>query len=134
MNTAIRRTLTGEFRIEPLDAGRWRLAAGEPYATVLLTGALPDRPLGPACRAVSLDWDGAGVLVTLAFETAAQTFRAAGASILEPQAALYAALPLGRFDRRARDFWGRIFLVARLPGAAALLRALGRRRQRRGKS
>jgi hypothetical protein len=58
-----------------------------------------------------------------------QSFRAQSASIQEPQNALYERLPLASFDARAQRFWRRVFLLARLPGGAALLRALARRRR-----
>jgi len=34
---------------------------------------------------------------------------------------LYAALPLAQFDRRARRFWRRVFLLVRIPGGRSLL-------------
>jgi hypothetical protein len=35
---------------------------------------------------------------------------------------LYEALPLARFDAKARRFWGRVFWLVRMPGGRSLLK------------
>jgi hypothetical protein len=128
METAKRRNLKGDFRGEALGPGRWRFTTpGQPGVSVLLHHAGLERLPAPSCAAIALEWDDGGVLVTLVFADAAQTFRAGGASICEPQDTLYSGLPLARFDGRARAFWRRVFLLSRVPGGAALLRMVARR-------
>jgi hypothetical protein len=119
------RSLSGGFDIEDLGAGRWLLVgSSNPPATVALRGVGLERPRAAQCFAVSLDWSGDSVLVTLGFVDGVQTFRVRHAAIHEPLGGLYAALPLGSFDARARGFWRRVFLLARIPGGLALLRWL----------
>jgi hypothetical protein len=126
----MRRMLAGTFRSEALGNGRWRLTGdGASRPTILLQGAMLQGPLEPSCTAVSLDWGGEQVAVTLQFPDRVQTFRARSASIQELEDTLYERLPLASFDARAQRFWRRIFLLARVPGGVALLRALARRRQ-----
>jgi hypothetical protein len=121
------RTLSGTFQGADLGGGHWRFV--EPAGTaILLDGAPAQRAPPPVCDAIRIEWDGAAVLVTLRAVAGAQTFRARAASIQEPLPALYDGLPLGRFDARARRFWWRVFRIARVPGGAALLRAIARRR------
>jgi hypothetical protein len=131
MNTRIERTLTGAFRATHLGAGSWQLTTGSAgSAEIYLSGVDSDAFAvldGAAPSAVSVAWSAAGASVTLIASGASTQFRARTATIHEPLPELYQGLPLVVLDDKARRFWRRVFLIARIPGGRRLLRWIAQR-------
>jgi len=132
MKSNIRRNLSGAFQARDLGSGTWRLTiTGLSTFEVLLQGAGPDAAQAlalPNCNGLSLEWQEAGVLLTLSSPAGTGFANARSAIIHEPRAHLYEALPLVSFDADARRFWRRIFRLVRIPGGRYLLRFLARRK------
>jgi hypothetical protein len=132
MKSNIRCNLSGAFLVHDLGRGAWRLtAAGPSNVEVLVQDAEPDaaRALAlPNCNGLSLEWQEAGVLLTLSSPAGTGFANARSAIIHEPRSRLYEALPLASFDEDARRFWRRIFRLVRIPGGRYLLRFLARRK------
>ncbi len=124
-----RKTWAADFRIVQQDENRWVVAGThEPAIQILLLGAGVDPNLaGLALDQVSVDWLPDSVVVQLSRGAEVFQVKAANVLIHEPLPSLYRALPLAQFDARARRFWQRVFLLARLPGGRTLLRLLARR-------
>ena len=78
---------------------------------------------------LDLQWHGGGVTVRVMGKDGVREFEAATAIIHESKSRLYDALPLAAFDRKARRFWQRVFLLIRIPGGRYLLRLIARRRR-----
>jgi hypothetical protein len=130
MNTR-ERTLTGAFRAAHLGADSWQLTTGAAgSAEIYLSGVDSDAFAvldGAVPSAVSVAWSAAGASVTLIGSGASTQFRARTATIHEPRPELYQGLPLVVLDDKARRFWRRVFLIARLPGGRRLLRWIAQR-------
>jgi hypothetical protein len=131
LNTRIERTLTGAFRATHLGADSWQLTTGtEGSAEIYLSGVDSDAFAvldGAAPSAVSVAWSAAGASVTLIAPGASTQFRSRTATIHEPLPELYQGLPLVVLDDKARRFWRRVFLIARIPGGRRLLRWIAQR-------
>jgi hypothetical protein len=124
----LRRSLDGPFTGEDLGHGRWLLsgpAASEIHLHVVEPSAATALS-APGVTRVEVDWQ-SGMLL-LARGTRIAQVPVHSASVHEFPAALYAALPLAGFDRKARNFWRRVFLLMRLPGGRLLLRIIARPR------
>lgn len=125
--TAVR--LEGEWREEPLGPAASRLIFAT--AEVYVLGLRQRAPLPAAARQaphLTIEWLDAEVRLTLQAAARSERWSAQQALVHEPLPALYRALPLERFDARARRFWRRVFLIARLPGGRRILSWLARRR------
>jgi len=126
----------GPFRASNLGPGAWHLTSLRADGPeIYLRGAaaeaaelLADASLRPV-TAVAVEWVADGVRVALGTGAGARSLTARSAEIHLPMAQLYAALPLARFDARARRFWSRVFRLLRLPGGRFLLRFLARSRR-----
>jgi len=131
MNTRIERTLTGAFRATHLGADAWQLTTGAAgSAEIYLSGVDSDAFAvldGAAPSAVGVAWSEAGARVTLIAHGASPQFRSRTATIHEPRPELYQGLPLVVLDEKARRFWRRVFLIARIPGGRRLLRWIAQR-------
>ena len=127
------KTWTGVFECvrsgERSSARLWVITGvQEPRVEILLLGVdLDARLAAHGAQRVSIEWQREGATVELT--SGSDVFRVHAETVLvhEPLPALYRALPLAQFDARARRFWGRVFLLARLPGGRMLLRLLARR-------
>ena len=83
----------------------------------------------PTGSAIRIEWNGDTVRWGVGPDGPAAPWHAAAALLHEPCAELYATLPLARYDRRARRFWGTILGIARWPGGSGLIERLARRRR-----
>jgi hypothetical protein len=114
-----------------LGADSWRLTTGATGSTeIYLSGVDSDAFAvldGAAPSAVSVAWSEAGASVTLIAHGASPQFRSRTATIHEPRPELYQGLPLVVLDEKARRFWRRVFLIARIPGGRRLLRWIAQR-------
>jgi hypothetical protein len=132
MKSNIRRNVPGAFLVRDLGHGAWRLSTTVPSnLEVFVQGAGPDAMQAlalPNCNGLSLEWQEAGVLLTLSSPAGVRSANVRSAIIHEPRTHLYEALPLVSFDGDARRFWRRIFRLVRVPGGRYLLRFLARRK------
>jgi hypothetical protein len=122
------RSFSGNFHLEVVDGHHWRLLrTSAPRAEIDVMGdsAPPEIPHGHCT--VNIDWDGDAAVLTIESPGDGRRCRARSAFIHEPLPNLYDALPLARFDARARRFWRWVFLLVRLPGGRRLLGMLARR-------
>lgn len=123
--------LEGAFREETIAPGFLRLTLEAPRAEVYVIGVSRRVPLSAAVTEVprlEIEWLGEEARLTLHAPPRVERLTARQVLVHEPKAALYGQLPLARFDARARRFWARVFLLARLPGGRRLLSWLARRR------
>jgi hypothetical protein len=124
-----RKTWTAVFGCERSSVRNWTIkSAHEPAVEITLLGAdLDDRLVAHGAEQVTIDWLASSATVELT--SGSDLFRVDAGTVLvhEPLPTLYRALPLATFDSRARRFWQRVFLLARLPGGRMLLRVLARR-------
>ena len=124
----MQRVIRGPLERRELSPGSWQWSAAA-GAELLIRGTEPgaDEVLRSAApRAISVDWMKDGALVTLMTEAGPHLLRARVAVMHEPLARLYEALPLMRFEPRARRFWRRVFLLLRIPGGRRLLGLVAR--------
>jgi len=84
---------------------------------------MQDRPI----ERVDIAWRNDAVAVVVSGNGWTQTLTVRNASVHEAKPSLYGNLPLVQFDRKARRFWRRIFLLMRLPGGRSLLKRIARR-------
>jgi len=78
---------------------------------------------------VTIEWTTNAASVVVTGNGWSETLAVTSASIHEAKPLLYGSLPLAGFDRRARRFWGRVFVLMRLPGGRSLLKWIARRRR-----
>jgi hypothetical protein len=129
----------GRFLAQHLGRGAWRLTGtAAPHIDIFVQGADPGaadtlRETGEngqiGVSDVSVEWQGDCVILTVTSAGHARSFKTRSAIVHEPQAHLYEALPLARFDPKARRFWRRIFRLVRIPGGRYLLGFLAHRTQ-----
>ena len=130
----MRRNFSGAFRAEDMGAGAWRLYQRAPAEIDIflrgVEGMQALQLLANLFTEVGIEWRAGSALITFLADGRVASIDASSALVHEPLERLYDALPLERFDARARRFWGRVFLLVRVPGGRALLAALTRRRGR----
>lgn len=106
------------------------LALREEWSGVqlLLLGAKTlDDVAGRQVTSIEVCWHDGGATVRLDGKDGARELSAAQVMVHEPLAHLYDVLHLPELSPRTRRFWQRLFLLARLPGGAALIRCIARR-------
>jgi hypothetical protein len=81
----------------------------------------------PPSVAIRVEWTGDAVRWGVAADVRETPLHATAGLLHEPCGELYAALPLARYDRRARRFWNAVLWIARWPGASRLFGWLARR-------
>jgi hypothetical protein len=126
MPPKMRRNFPGAFVAADLGGGSWRLAPPERTAhpvEILLRAAGVPIGSGPLTE-LSIEWQGARALISMLAAGRVLSVEAASAIVHEPLGSLYEGLPLAQFDRKARTFWRRVFLLVRIPGGRRLLRLL----------
>ncbi len=124
MQTTRTRTLAGPFALELSSAQWWeiRFAGG----SALIQGAAAPGGLEGSAE-LRIDWQaGGGIQLAFALPSGPLILAATSLILHEPQPELYAALPLARFDARARRFWYRVFALVRAPGGRWLLGLVAR--------
>jgi hypothetical protein len=128
MSAKKRRNFSGTFLPQDRGAGAWQLSGAPPrQIEVLLQGAEGGaaRAFGTAPVAdLCIEWAVESALLTFKSAGRGATVRAAGVIVHEPLSSIYDALPLVKFDARARRFWRRVFLLVRIPGGRYLLKYL----------
>ena len=80
---------------------------------------------------MDIEWCSESAALTVTADGHPQTVKARSVIIHEPMPHLYQALPLARFDEKARRFWYRVFRLVRIPGGRHLLKLVSRRRRDR---
>jgi hypothetical protein len=131
----MRRHLPGTFLAHHLNDGAWRLSRGEPAPIdVFMSGA--EAAAGETFRLqkvrdIDIEWRAGAVVMTMTAAEQPRTVRMQSTIVHEPQARLYASLPLADLDADTRRLWRRIFGLARVPGGRYLLRLLARRTRNR---
>jgi hypothetical protein len=121
MAVKMRRNFSGAFRASIAANTAWRITRNDaPEIAIIVTGA--DATSIEACGTrlydPSVEWQGQRALLRCAGQPAIE---ARSVIVHEPQPNLYSALPLAKFDDRARRFWRRVFLLVRIPGGQRLL-------------
>jgi len=129
-----RRSWNGRFSLAVRGRDMLELREEQGGVQLLLLGA---REVGAAERAdqyagrpiarVEVCWRDGGATVHLDGDGGARALSAAQVIVHEPLARLYDDLHLPELSVRTRRFWRRLFLLARLPGGAALIRFIARR-------
>lgn len=131
----MRRHLPGTFAAHYLTNGAWRLSRIEPApAEVFLRGAeaaAADVFRLQSVSDIDIEWREGAVVMTLSSAGQSRTVGMHSAIVHEPLEHLYEALPLAGLDESGRRFWGRIFLLVRIPGGRPLLRILAHRTRNR---
>lgn len=123
----MRRSFSGTFRCENLGHDHWRLLRTDaPRVEIHVRGNQSPQGCG-ASETLSVEWRTAAAVLSVQSPRGAQDFTVDTALLHEPLPELYDALPLARFDARAKRFWRRVFLLVRLPGGRRLLGLLARR-------
>jgi hypothetical protein len=124
MAAKMRRNFSGEFAARDLGRGTWRLVQPN-GAEIFLRGVTPlEAPAfaAPRLSDVGIEWREHSALVTLKSSGGVASAAVGSAWAHEPLPKLYEALPLARFDAKARRFWGRVFWLVRMPGGRRLLK------------
>ncbi len=131
MKLNMRRNFSGPFVARDLDQGAWRLSRGEPGPVdILLKGVRIDAAdafRSAASSDIELEWRDGAVLMSLTSAQRRVSITMQSAIVHQPLGRLYDVLPLAQFDAKARRFWGRVFLLVRIPGGRYLLGELARR-------
>ena len=131
MKPNMRRNLPGIFATRDLAQGAWCFSRSEPSPIeVFVRGAdfRAAETLRPsAVRDVDVEWRGGAVVLTLTSAGRRHSMSVQSVIVHEPLARLYQALPLVRFDDKARRFWRMVFRLVRIPGGRLLLGILARR-------
>lgn len=129
-----RRIWNGRFSLHARGDGALELCAERGEVRLLLLGvesgtsgadglrADPDRFDGQ----VEACWRDEGATLRLIGNDGDRELRAAGLLVHEPLPGVYEDLRLPRLRPRTRRFWQRLFLLARLPGGAMLIRFIAR--------
>jgi hypothetical protein len=131
MNPKMRCHLPGTFLTRDLSGGAWRLSRSVPQPIdVILRGA--ESGAAEVFRAlkvsdIDIEWGAEAAVLTLTAAERRRSIRTQSAIVHEPLPRLYEALPLVRFDDKARRFWRRVFRLVRIPGGRHLLGVLARR-------
>jgi hypothetical protein len=131
MNPKMRCHLPGTFLMRDLGGGAWRLSRSAPQPIdVILRGA--ESGAAEVFRAlevsdIDIEWGSEAAVLTLTTAERRRSIRTQSAIVHEPLPRLYEALPLVRFDDKARRFWRRVFRLVRIPGGRHLLGVLARR-------
>jgi len=116
------------------NRGAWRVDCGAPHAAQIIVRGADSRAAAAFSATLSdvgIEWQTRRVLLTMLSAGRVATVEAAAAIVHEPLPKLYAALPLADFDKRARRFWRRVFLLVRIPGGRSLLGVLAHLSRRR---
>ncbi len=131
MQSNLRRQFAGEFSAERLGDSRWRLAQNQPVPVEVYLHAAESRAapvLGAQrLRDVAIEWCAGRVQLMVSTRGQIESLGAADIFVHEPSPSVLCALPLAKYDARARRFWARVFFLVRLPGGPAVLRRLARR-------
>jgi hypothetical protein len=131
MNRKMRRKLPGEFTVQKLADGAWRLSRREPTrADIFLRGAdarAEDIFRRAGVGDLEIEWREDTAVLTLTSAGLSAVIQSQGAIVHEPLAHLYDALPLASFDANTERFWRRVFRLVRIPGGRHLLGFLARR-------
>jgi hypothetical protein len=123
MATKMRRNFAGALSARAIQ-GAWRIACSAPHeAEIIIRGAdsRAAAAFGATLSDFGIEWQSQRVLITMMSAGRVAAVEAAAVIVHEPAPELYAALPLAQFDRRARRFWRRVFLLVRIPGGRSLL-------------
>ena len=135
MKPKMRRNLPGTFMTQELGDGAWRLSRSDATPMdVFLRGAesaAAEALRSPPVRDIVIEWRAETVVLTMTSAEQPRIIEAQSATVHEPLARLYEALPLVSFDANARRFWNRVFRLVRIPGGRYLLGALARRSRHR---
>lgn len=129
MAVNMRRNFSGVLSSRFAEDGTWRIRRSNPSEMqIIVSGADPNsvQACGTTLHDLSIEWRSRRVLVTMTSAVRAATIEAKSAIVHEAVPDLYAALPLAKFDGRARRFWRRVFLLVRIPGGRRLLGMLAR--------
>jgi hypothetical protein len=129
MPVKMRRNFSGASSARLAQDGSWRIQpSSAPETQIIVIGADADsvQACGAALYDVSIEWRGQRVLLMARNGGRAATIEARSAIVHESAPKLYTALPLARFDARARRFWRRVFILVRIPGGRRLLGILAR--------
>ncbi len=121
------------------DPGLWRVTAPERpgllvYLRPVASAALRAPRTGQAGEfaafdRLAIDWSQEpDPTVTLGRDGRSLVVPASLMTLHEPIETLYELLPLATFDRAARRFWWRVFLIMQWPGGGRLLSLIARRR------
>jgi hypothetical protein len=133
MTTKMRRNFAGALSARATP-GTWRIACSAPHeAEIIIRGAdsRAAAAFGASLSDLGIEWQAQRVLLTMMSAGRVAAVEAAAVIVHEPAPELYAALPLAQFDRRARRFWRRVFLLARIPGGRSLLGMLAHASRKR---
>ena len=133
MTPKMRRNFAGALSSRQV-LGAWRITCSAPHeAEIIIRGA--DSRAGAAFGAtlsdLGIEWQTRRVLLTMMSAGRVAAVEATAVIVHEPAPRLYAALPLAEFDRRARRFWRRVFLLVRIPGGRSLLGMLAHASRKR---
>jgi hypothetical protein len=94
---------------------------------IVIGASISHAPAGGATlHELAIEWHGQRVLLSMTTAGGEAKVQARTAIVHEPLPDLHAALPLAQFDARARRFWGRVFVLVRIPGGRRLLGMLAR--------
>jgi hypothetical protein len=133
MTAKMRRNFAGQLSAR-WGQGAWRIACTAPHeAQIIIRGADSSAAaaFGATLSDLGIEWQTRRVLLTMISAGRVAAVEAAAVIVHEPAPELYAALPLAQFDRRARRFWRRVFLLVRIPGARPLLGLLAHASRKR---
>ena len=130
----MRRNFAGACNARDAAHGAWRITCGAPHEVEIIIRGADSRAaaaFGAPLTELGIEWQERRVLLTMMSGGRVASVEAANVIVHEPARKLYAALPLADFDGRARRFWRRVFLLARVPGGRSLLGILAHASRRR---
>jgi len=128
-----RRIWTGRFSLNARGGGLIDVRELPAGASFLLAGADAaaadaswQRGMKVHTGTIEILWHDRGVTLRLSGETGDATVDADSILVHEPLPDLYRSLNLPTLQPDTRRFWQRLFLLARIPGGAALIRLAAR--------
>ncbi len=123
----------GPFAAVELGDGLWHFSSGGAGNELYVRGIAPAMAAalrGREFDAATIEWRAQGVTLVLVAQRRETSIAAQGVLCHQPLGDLFGALPLARFDDKARGFWRRVFWLMRIPGGRYLLRLISARSAR----
>ena len=121
-----RRIWTGRFSLNARGGGLIDVRELPAGADAAAADASWQRGMTVHTGTIEILWHDRGVTLRLSGETGDATVDAASILVHEPLPDLYLNLDLPILQPDTRRFWRRLFLLARIPGGAALIRLAAR--------
>lgn len=121
-----RRIWTGRFSLNARGGGLIDVRELPAGADAAAADASWQRGMTVHTGTIEILWHDRGVTLRLSGETGDATVDADSILVHEPLPDLYRSLDLPTLQPDTRRFWQRLFLLARIPGGAALIRLAAR--------